>query len=75
MLHDQGEVPQMKDQGFAVSPGTHTLVGVEQYRVHNYFQVDYIIFEFTVQEFPCTCAHYNGRALGRQLIRDPVAII
>ena len=33
MLHDQGEVPQMKDQGFAVAPGTHTLVGVKQYKV------------------------------------------
>ena len=26
-------MPQMKDQGFAVSPGTHTLVGVKQYKV------------------------------------------
>ena len=33
LLHDQGDVPQMKDQGFAVAPGTHTLVGVKQYRV------------------------------------------
>ena len=33
LLHDQGEVAQMKDQGFAVSPGTHTLVGIKQYKV------------------------------------------
>ena len=32
-LHDQGEVPQMKDQGFAVAPGTHTLIGVKRYEV------------------------------------------
>ena len=24
----------MKDKGFAVSPGTHTLVGVKQYKVY-----------------------------------------
>ncbi len=29
-MHDQGEVPQMKDQGFAVAPGTHTLVGIKK---------------------------------------------
>ena len=33
LLHDQGDVPLMKDQGFAVAPGTHTLVGVKQYKV------------------------------------------
>ena len=27
----------MKDQGFAVSPGTHTLVGVKKYKVKLYF--------------------------------------
>ena len=32
-LHDQVEVPQMKDQGFAVAPGTHTLVGVKRLEV------------------------------------------
>ena len=29
----RGKIPQMKDQGFAVSPGTQTLVGVQQYKV------------------------------------------
>ena len=33
LLHDQGEIPEMKDQGFAVAPGTHTLVGIKQYKV------------------------------------------
>ncbi len=33
LLHDQGETPQMKDQGFAVAPGTHTLVGVKRFQV------------------------------------------
>ena len=32
-LHDQGEVPSMSDQGFAVAPGTHTLVGVQRVEV------------------------------------------
>ena len=29
-LHHQGETPSMRDQGFAVAPGTHTLVGVKR---------------------------------------------
>ena len=29
-LHDQDEFPLMKDLGFAVAPGSHTLVGVER---------------------------------------------
>ena len=29
-LHHQGEIPSMKDQGFAIAPGTHTLVGVKR---------------------------------------------
>ena len=33
LLHDQGEVPQMNDQGFAVAPGTHTLVGMKRIKV------------------------------------------
>ena len=33
LLHDQGEIPEMKDQGFAVAPGTHTLVGIKQTKV------------------------------------------
>ena len=32
-LHHQGEVPQMKDQGFAVAPGSHTLVAVKRIQV------------------------------------------
>ena len=32
-LHDQGEVPEMKDQGFAVASGTHTLVGIKRFEV------------------------------------------
>ena len=36
LLHDQGDVPQMKDLGFAVAPGTHTLVGIKQYKVMFY---------------------------------------
>ena len=36
LLHDQGEISQMKDLGFAVAPGTHTLVGIKQYKVMFY---------------------------------------
>ena len=32
-LHDQGEIPQMQDQGFAVAPGTHTLVATKRVEV------------------------------------------
>ena len=32
-LHDQGEVPEMRDQGFAVAPGTHTLVAIKRFEV------------------------------------------
>ena len=32
-LHHQGEVAQMKDQGFAVAPGSHTLVAVKRVQV------------------------------------------
>ena len=30
----------MKDQGFAVAPGTHTLVGVKQYKVITFCPTD-----------------------------------
>ncbi len=33
MLHDQSEFPMIQDLGFAVAPGTHTLVGVHSSRV------------------------------------------
>ena len=33
----------MKNQGFAVGPGAHTLVGVKQYRV-NYFVLSFSLF-------------------------------
>ena len=32
-MHDHGDVPSMRDLGFSVAPGTHTLVGVKQYKV------------------------------------------
>ena len=32
-MHNQGEVPKMRNLGFAVAPGTHTLVGVKKYKV------------------------------------------
>ena len=32
-VHDQNELPLAKDYGFAVSPGTHTLVGLEKRKV------------------------------------------
>ena len=35
LLHDQGEFPLLRDLGFAVAPGTHTLVGVERSEVHS----------------------------------------
>ncbi len=41
-LHHQGEVPQMKDQGFAVAPGTHTLVGVKRIEVHFPFVEEFV---------------------------------
>ena len=34
-LHHQGEDAQMKDKGFAVAPGSHTLVAVKRVEVHN----------------------------------------
>ena len=33
LLHDQYDLPLMKDLGFAVAPGTHSLVGVKQTQV------------------------------------------
>ena len=33
LLHGQGEKPMVKDLGFAVAPGTHTLVGVKYFAV------------------------------------------
>ena len=33
LLHDQTEFPLMKDRGFAVAPGTHTIVIVEKGKV------------------------------------------
>ena len=35
-VHDQNELPLAKDYGFAVSPGTHTLVGLEKRKVNYY---------------------------------------
>ena len=32
-MHNQGEVPTMRNLGFSVAPGTHTLVGVKKYKV------------------------------------------
>ena len=32
-MHDQGEVPRMKNLGFSVAPGTHTLVALKKYKV------------------------------------------
>ena len=37
LLHDNGEVPEMKDQGFAATPGTHTLVGIKKIKVLSNF--------------------------------------
>ena len=34
-MHDQAEVPKMRNLGFAVAPGAHTLVGVKKYNVTN----------------------------------------
>ena len=38
-LHDQGELPEMRDQGFAVAPGTHTLVGIKRFEVKFLFSL------------------------------------
>ena len=48
-LHDQGEVPQMKDLGFAAAPGTYTLVGVQRRQVQ--------VFDIPISfiEFSCCC--------------------
>ena len=35
-LHDQLEAPQIQELGFAVAPGTHTLVGIKKVQVNNY---------------------------------------
>ena len=40
-MHDKGEVPTMRNLGFSVAPGTHTLVAVKKYKV-------IIIFSFFV---------------------------
>ena len=29
-MHEQGEFPLMKELGFAVAPGSHTLVGIDR---------------------------------------------
>ena len=34
LLHDQSEFPMIKDLGFAVAPGTHTLVGINRFEVN-----------------------------------------
>ncbi|ELT95915.1 hypothetical protein CAPTEDRAFT_92078 [Capitella teleta] len=34
-LHPAYEVPQVRDLGFAVAPGTHTLVGIQLSRASN----------------------------------------
>ncbi len=36
LLHDQSEFPMIKDLGFAVAPGTHTLVGVNRFEVNTF---------------------------------------
>ena len=35
LLHDPNEVAQVKDLGFAISPGTHTLVGIRRQLIDN----------------------------------------
>ena len=47
-MHDQTEVPKMKNLGFAVAPGAHTLVGVKKYNVTNYV---YIINMMPILEY------------------------
>ena len=48
LLHEHRATPKMTDLGFAVAPGTHTLVAIETTRVnlHVYINIEVIVSHF-----------------------------
>ena len=66
LLHDQSEFPMIKDLGFAVAPGTHTLVGVNRHQVWTHQP---LVYSYTVPSLLKACSARPGTRVRFQILQ------